>query len=288
MIRFRDIESFLRWRRASLPEGTTVGFVPTMGYLHEGHTRLMDIARPRCDALVVSNFVNPLQFGPHEDLDRYPRDPEGDAEKCERHGVDAILEARSLYPVGFQTEVRVGALGLRLCGAARPGHFSGVTTVVARLLGLVRPLFAVFGEKDYQQLLVVRRMVEDLAMNVEILSGPIVRDPDGLALSSRNRFLTADQRRRALSLPLVLRAMQDAETRDPRALEALGRSLLDVDALDYLEIVDTETLELAEDLNVPRRALVAARVGSTRLIDNVLIDRVLIDRVLIDDVPINP
>lgn len=271
MERFLRLSDFLGWR-ASIPERERVGFVPTMGFLHLGHTSLMELARTRCDRLVVSNFVNPLQFGPAEDLSRYPRDPEGDAQKCQEHGVDAILEAPDLYPPGFQTRVAVSGLTSHLCGASRPGHFEGVTTVVARLLGLVRPAFAVFGEKDYQQLLVVRQMTRDLALNVEILPGALVRDTDGLALSSRNRFLSPDDRARACSLSRALFRMRDSHLTIVDALLALGRGLLQVDSLDYLSVVDAETLQALDQVDRPCRAMVAARLGSTRLIDNVPLD----------------
>ena len=245
-----------------------MGFVPTMGFLHEGHLSLMRIARSNCDKLVVSIFVNPLQFGPEEDLDQYPRDEEGDAAKCEGVGVDVLFLPEQLYPDGHCTRVEVQGLTDRLCGASRPGHFEGVTTVVARLFGLVLPHVAVFGEKDYQQLAVIRRMTRDLALPVEVIGGPLVRDHDGLALSSRNAYLSADERRRALSLSAALRsiAQSDAPTLSDRI--AAARDMLEVDELDYLEVLDAETLEPLETLDRPARAFVAARVGKTRLIDN--------------------
>jgi pantoate--beta-alanine ligase len=169
--------------------GQRVGLVPTMGALHRGHLSLMERLRPLCDWLVVSIYVNPLQFGPTEDLSRYPRDPEGDAALCASAGVDAILMPPTLYPPGHRTRVTVSGLTEGLCGASRPGHFEGVTTVVARLFGLVLPHVAIFGEKDYQQLAVLRRMTADLALPIEVLGGALVRDHDGLALSSRNVYL---------------------------------------------------------------------------------------------------
>ncbi|HCH66207.1 MAG: pantoate--beta-alanine ligase, partial [Deltaproteobacteria bacterium] len=164
----------LEWRA----RGLRVGFVPTMGFLHRGHTSLMDRARALCDVLVVSIFVNPLQFGPNEDLDRYPRDPEGDAAKCAAHGTDLLFMPTALYPPGHTTRVAVGTLGEGLCGADRPTHFEGVTTVVARLFGIVQPHVSVFGEKDYQQLAIIRRMTRDLAIPVEVVGGALVRDHD--------------------------------------------------------------------------------------------------------------
>ena len=251
--------------------GERVGFVPTMGFLHAGHTSLMQLARPRCDWLVACIYVNPLQFGPTEDLDRYPRDPEGDAQKCAESGVDVLFMPATLYEADHSTTVRVGGLQDALCGAKRPGHFDGVTTVVARLFGLVQPNVAIFGEKDFQQLAVIRRMVRDLAMGVEVIGGPLVRDADGLALSSRNAYLSPEQRRRALSLRRALGTMAaaaQAGERRPEALLGLGRAEIEADTLDYLELRDPHSLApwLGENNNV--RAFVAAHYGTTRLIDN--------------------
>lgn len=268
-------EEMRAWSDACRSGSLTVGFVPTMGFLHDGHISLMKLLRPQVDRLVVSIFVNPLQFGPDEDLDRYPRDPEGDAEICRRAGVDALLIPHSpedFYPSGFSTSVSVHGLTDVLCGASRPGHFDGVTTVVARLFGVVGPTLAAFGEKDWQQLVVVRRMVEDLAIPVRLVPGPIVRDADGLALSSRNKYLSSDQRQRALSLSRALfemQALERAGEQDVSALVQRGRAILDVDRLDYLEVVDALTLRPLSRVDRPARALVAAFVGTTRLIDNI-------------------
>ncbi len=252
-------------------QGRRVGFVPTMGFLHPGHASLMRLARPLCDLLVVSVYVNPLQFGPGEDLDRYPRDPEGDAALCEEAGVDLLFMPPTLYAPGHASAVHVEGLTAGLCGASRPGHFDGVTTVVARLFGLLQPDLAVFGEKDYQQLAVVRRMAADLYPAVRVVGGPLIRDADGLALSSRNAYLSPQERQRALSLSAALRAMQaqagQGERRVPALIEA-GRALLEVDGLDYLEVVDPDSLAPLTRLDGPARALVAGRVGRTRLIDN--------------------
>ncbi len=256
-----------QWRKA----GLRIGFVPTMGYLHTGHTSLMDVARGACDRLVVSIFVNPLQFGPGEDLDRYPRDPEGDAAKCRAHGTDLLFIPPSLYPEDFSTEVRVSGLTTGLCGARRPGHFDGVTTVVARLFGMVKPDVAVFGEKDYQQLQVVRRMVRDLAMDIDVMGAPLVRDEDGLALSSRNAYLSLQERSRGLSLHRALNAMATAlagGTREVETLLSLGHGLLEADRVDYLSIVDADDLTPLVRIDRPARALVAGLFGQTRLIDN--------------------
>lgn len=249
-----------------------VGLVPTMGYLHPGHGSLMSLLRPHCDTLVVSVYVNPLQFGPNEDLARYPKDPEGDTRLCEQHGVDVLFMPTDLYPDGFSTSVSVHGLTDTLCGASRPGHFEGVATVCARLFGLTRASVATFGEKDFQQLAVLRRMVRDLALPVRIVPAPLVRDTDGVALSSRNKYLSPEERERAQSLHRALFAMRDAVEageRDPAALTALGRSLVVCDRLDYLEVMDAETLHPPERLSDrPARALVAAFYGKTRLIDN--------------------
>ena len=265
-------EAMAAWASERRFEGRRIGLVPTMGFLHEGHLSLMDILRPRVDDLVVSIFVNPLQFGPNEDLDRYPRDPEGDAAKCAAAGVDALFVPAKMYPPGFQTSVAVHEVTRGLDGAARPGHFEGVATVVARLFGLTRCDEACFGEKDWQQLTVIRRMVEDLALPVEIVPGPLIRDNDGLALSSRNKYLSPDDRRRALTLSRSLFAMAREELSgqsDVAVLLAKGTAALDVDRLDYLAIVDADTLEPLDRVDRPARALVAAYVGATRLIDNV-------------------
>jgi pantoate--beta-alanine ligase len=255
--------------RAWKAEGCRVGFVPTMGFLHRGHTSLMDLARSHCDRLVVSIFVNPLQFDDVTDLERYPIAPAADAEKCRAHGTDLLYVPSNFYPEGFSTAVSVGGLTERLCGATRPGHFDGVTTVVARLFGVVSPDVAVFGEKDYQQLQVIRSMVRDLGLAIEVLPGPLVRDEDGLALSSRNTRLSVKDRRRSLSLHQALLAMAQAVDRDVESLIALGKSILDVDRLDYLEVVDADTLLPLKEVEGKARGLVAAYVGETRLIDNV-------------------
>ncbi len=251
--------------------GERIGFVPTMGFLHRGHTSLLALARPRCDHLVVSIYVNPLQFGEGEDLDRYPRDPEGDAAACEAAGVDCLFMPADLYAPGHATRVRVEGLTSGLCGASRPTHFEGVTTVVARLFGLVQPDIAVFGEKDYQQLAVIRRMARDLAIPVDVVGGPLIRDDDGVALSSRNAYLDADQRRRARSISQTLSWLADAVAtgqRDVARLRDQAIHRLSVDALDYLEIVDPDSLEPLQRIDGPARALAAAYLGKTRLIDN--------------------
>lgn len=265
-------EAMSAWADERRGEGRRIGLVPTMGFLHDGHLSLMDLMRSRVDDLVVSIYVNPLQFGPTEDLDRYPRDPEGDLAKCASSGVDALFVPAVMYPHGFQTSVAVHEVTRGLDGAARPGHFEGVATVVARLFGITRCDEACFGEKDWQQLTVIRRMVQDLAMPVEVVAGPLIRDHDGLALSSRNKYLSAEDRRRALTLSRALFGMARSELSgqpDVAALIAQGKAALDVDRLDYLAIVDADTLEPLDVVDRPARGLVAAFVGATRLIDNV-------------------
>ncbi len=256
--------------------GGRVGFVPTMGALHAGHAALMRTARATVgpDAPVVASiFVNPMQFGPGEDLDRYPRTLEQDLERCAAEGVDLVFvpSVDEVYPGGDpQVSVDPGPLARVLEGASRPTHFHGVLTVVAKLFGLVRPDVAVFGEKDYQQLALIRRMVSDLCLGVDVVGTPTVREPDGLALSSRNAYLDADARESALALSGALFAARDAGGRGAEAALAEARAVLDAAPgveLDYLELTAPD-LGPAPDAG-DARLLVAARVGSTRLIDNV-------------------
>ncbi|MAF09016.1 pantoate--beta-alanine ligase [Candidatus Poribacteria bacterium] len=264
-----------RWRDADVE--ASVGLVPTMGFLHEGHLSLVRRARAENDRVLVSIFVNPTQFGPNEDLEDYPRDIGRDCALLAREGVDAVFmpSVEDMYPDGFATEVAVsGPLTERLCGASRPTHFAGVTTVVARLFGLTRPDRAYFGRKDAQQLAVIRRMAADLALPVEVVGCPIVREPDGLAMSSRNVYLSDAERAQALTLreSLLLAERRVTEgVRDPSAIrdETVGlfarRPLL---RLDYVELVHVETLEPAPTLAGPVLLALAAFVGRTRLIDN--------------------
>ena len=256
-----------------------LGFVPTMGALHAGHLSLVEEAVARADVTVVSVFVNPSQFGPGEDFDRYERDFEGDLEKLAACGVDYLFHpaAEEVYPDGFQTAVSVGELGDRLCGPARPGHFDGVATVVLKLFNMVRPDFAVFGRKDYQQLAIVRRMVRDFDMDVEIVGMPIKRESDGLAMSSRNAYLGAEQRTRAAAINRALREVArrfeegcvDCPTLLSAAREVLRAAK--INDIDYLEIADPETLEYRSAAARGDLVAVAARIGTTRLIDNILL-----------------
>lgn len=257
----------LGWRA----RGKKVGFVPTMGFLHKGHTTLIELMRQRCEILVVSIYVNPLQFAAGEDLSRYPRDFEGDRAKCQAAGCDVLFMPENLYPPDFRTTVDVSGLTSRWEGAARPTHFRGVATVVCRLFGLVQPTVAMFGEKDFQQFTVLKSMARDLAMGIEIVPGPLVRDHDGLALSSRNVYLSTEDRQRALSLHRALFAMRDSPSDIAAERVALGTSMLDSDGLDYLDIVDPDSLDPVSRIDRPLRAIATARYGKTRLLDNVAI-----------------
>lgn len=275
MITLDSATAMRAWADEQVAAGRRIGFVPTMGFLHDGHASLMRHIRADVDLLVVSIFVNPLQFGPDEDLERYPRDPEGDTALCEENGVDVLFMPPTLYPEGFSTTVAVTGLTDGLCGAARPDHFDGVTTVVARLFGVTRCHVACFGEKDYQQLAVIRRMVRDLALPVEVIGAPLLRAADGLAMSSRNTYLSADERARGLSLQRALKALvaaaQAGQTHVPTLL-ADARGLLQADRVDYFELVDAATLQPLVTLDRPARALVAGFFGATRLIDNMAVE----------------
>jgi pantoate--beta-alanine ligase len=270
----RTIAEYRAWRDAI--DGDA-GVVPTMGYLHEGHLSLVSAARAGNDAVAVSIFVNPTQFAPHEDLARYPRDEARDLALLEAEGVDAVFipTADEVYPDGYATYVTVERLTERLEGASRPTHFRGVTTVVAKLFNIMRPTRAYFGRKDAQQLAVIRRMVADLDMPVEIVAMPIVREADGLAMSSRNAYLSAEQRAAA---PVLRRALDEAERlyaageRDARALRDAMRRIIDAEPLaevDYVSIADAETLDELQRIEGPALVSLAARFGATRLIDNV-------------------
>jgi pantoate--beta-alanine ligase len=246
-----------------------------MGFLHQGHLSLIAEGIRRCRRVAVSIFVNPLQFGPHEDLARYPRDLTGDLEKCGHAGASFVFcpESGELYPPGFETQVEVPGLSADLCGAQRPGHFRGVATVVLKLFMLFDPQAAIFGEKDYQQLLVIRRMAQDLDLRVQVVGCPIVREADGLAMSSRNAYLTPPQREQALSLS---RALAEAQThfaagaRRPEEITGAAREVLaEAEAsAEYVELRDAHTLRPVDAAEPGQRILIAARVGATRLIDN--------------------
>jgi pantoate--beta-alanine ligase len=254
-----------------------VAVVMTMGALHDGHRANMRLARAAAEHVIVTIFVNPLQFGPNEDLDRYPRPFESDVKTCAEEGVDLVFTPTRevVYPDGEPlVRLTAGPLGDVLCGASRPGHFDGVLTVVAKLLHLTRPDVAFFGEKDAQQLALIRRMVRDLDFGVEIVGVPTVREPDGLALSSRNVYLSPDQRTAALALSRALRAGKDAAPQGPQAVREATQAVLDAEPglrLDYLALVDPDTLAPLDRSHERALLAVAAWVGSTRLIDNVTI-----------------
>ncbi|MBZ0273127.1 pantoate--beta-alanine ligase [bacterium] len=263
-------------------DGRTIAFVPTMGYLHDGHRALLAEARKRGDVLVMSVFVNPTQFAPTEDLKDYPRDFARDAIMAGEEGVDIIFHPspEAMYPTGFLTEVRVREMSGVLCGVSRPTHFAGVATVVCKLFNVVRPHIAVFGEKDYQQLQVIRRMVEDLDMDVEIKAWPTVREADGLAMSSRNVYLSAEERTQATALFRALRAAGDcvdSGERNANAILNLVRGVLDEatrGTLDYAELRRLPNLEPAGDRIVgPTLLALAMKFGRARLIDNIVLLR---------------
>jgi pantoate--beta-alanine ligase len=258
--------------------GRRVVLVPTMGYLHAGHLSLVRIAREAGDFVVMSIFVNPLQFGAGEDLDRYPRDLERDLELAREGGVDLVFapESREMYPHGEPWVRVVPTKGAdRLCGSTRPGHFEGVLTVVSKLFGIVRPDSAVFGQKDWQQLALIRRMVFDLEMGIEILAGPIVREADGLALSSRNVYLSAGERQRALSLSRGLAACHDLYEQGERNADAYRTTLQEVGGagveLEYAEVIHPDSMDRVERVERGCVCAIAARVGRTRLIDNLIL-----------------
>ena len=263
----------------SLRESGTLALVPTMGALHAGHIALVEAARGHADRVVATIFVNPLQFGAGEDLDRYPRRAAEDAAMLAAAGCDLLWlpGVTDIYPAGFSTSVRVAGLSERWEGAARPGHFDGVATVVARLLLAVRPDVALFGEKDFQQLAVIRRMVADLGLGQAIVGVPTVRDADGLALSSRNAYLSADERARAVALPRALEVAGQAIGDGGQAAEALAAARASLEAagfarIDYVALVDAATLEPLEEPRGAMRLIAAATLGTTRLIDNVAVE----------------
>ncbi len=273
------IEEMRAASRAGRQSGTRLGLVPTMGALHEGHLSLMRAARALCDAVAASIFVNPTQFGPNEDLAKYPRSFERDCDLLERERVDFLFapSVEEMYPAGAATWVTVEELSSRLDGRSRPSHFRGVTTVVSKLFHIVGPDVAFFGQKDAAQLAIIRRMVRDLNFPVEIVACPIVREPDGLAMSSRNAYLNPEQRRQALVLHRSLMHVQDlseaGEQNAAKLLEA-GRAEFSNEPtvrLDYFEIVNPQTLDPVEDVSAGALVAVAAYVGATRLIDNIVL-----------------
>jgi pantoate--beta-alanine ligase len=264
-------------------KGQKIAFVPTMGYFHDGHLSLMSYGRERGDCLVISIYVNPAQFGPGEDFERYPRDLERDKRLAEKVGVDIIFypENNDMYPSHFQTFVNVERVTQNLCGLSRPGHFKGVTTVCAKLFNIVKPHITIFGKKDFQQLTVIKRMVQDLNMDMEVIGMPTVREDDGLAMSSRNVYLKEKERESALSLSRSLKlakGMYDAGERNASIILAKVRTLIEGHPhtrIDYAEICNTTTLEDIEYLEGESVLALAVRVSSTRLIDNYVFGDVL-------------
>ena len=259
--------------------GEVIALVPTMGFLHQGHLELMRVGRRHSDKLVISIFVNPTQFGPGEDLDQYPRDREGDLEKARDVGVDLVFMPRpdDIYQEGFQTRVQVEDLPRHLCGLSRPGHFDGVATVVAKLFNITKPHIAVFGQKDFQQLAVISRMVMDLNMDIRIIGVPTVREPDGLAMSSRNSYLSPEERKSALSLKksmdLALDLFRGGENSSGAIIDAVRSLILShpFTEIDYVEICDPVTLDSVDEPGEGDLLALAVRVGKTRLIDNCLL-----------------
>lgn len=262
-----------QWKK----EGKSIGFVPTMGYLHKGHLSLVRESKKRTDVTVVSIFVNPAQFGPNEDFKKYPRDLEKDSVYLEKGGVDCLFypDAAEIYPPGYRTYVEVRGLQDRLCGRSRPGHFQGVATVVLKLFDIVGPGFAFFGAKDAQQVLIIAKMAADLDLDIEVVTCPLVRDPDGLALSSRNIFLSPEERTAALVLSISLRWAERAVAageRDAAKVIAGIRAAIDTEQLarvDYVEAVDPVNLEPLAEIRGDVLIALAVFIGSTRLIDNI-------------------
>ena len=279
MIVFRTKAELARFAAETRRAGKVIGLVPTMGYLHAGHMSLVDTARSRADVVIVTLFVNPTQFGPNEDLDRYPRDFERDRKMCEEHGVDVLFapEASEMYAPGSSTWIEETDLARPLCGASRPGFYRGVTTVVGKLFHLAQPDFACFGLKDAQQCFVIERMVRDLDFQVKIVPCPLVRDADGLALSSRNRYLSADERSRALSIHRALlegrRALETQGAKDVSGICAKAAAAITAAGgrVDYVEALDRATLKAPAAGTREVLLAAAAFFGTTRLIDNELV-----------------
>jgi pantoate--beta-alanine ligase len=274
-----DVQQMQQAIGALKREGKRISFVPTMGFLHEGHASLLREGRKRGDVLVLSIFVNPAQFGPNEDLDSYPRNLDGDCSIAESCGVDLVFapSASGMYPPGFQTTVSLGPLTEPLCGASRPGHFNGVAVVVTKLFGIVQPDCALFGKKDFQQLAVIRQMTADLNLPVEIVGMPIVREPDGLAMSSRNSYLSPEERQQALCLHrAILKVRELFKNGESSVDRLLGEARMIITAvpgavIDYLELRDGITLRPAEQASSGTLLALAVKVGATRLIDNTVL-----------------
>ena len=270
------VEQMQRLSESYRRAGDTIALVPTMGFLHEGHLELMQVGKRYADKLIISIFVNPTQFGPSEDYGRYPRDTEGDLKKARDAGVDVVFmpSVEEMYPEGFQTKIHLEKVTRHLCGISRPLHFDGVTTVVAKLFNITKPHFAIFGEKDYQQMIVISRMVTDLNMAIEVVGIPTVREKDGLAMSSRNKYLNPEERKSALcltkSMDLAGQMLRDGE-KDAGVIKEAIESLINnhpFTDIDYVILGHPTTLEDLETLGDENLLALAVRVGKTRLIDN--------------------
>lgn len=281
MVILTTIEKTREFIQGAKAEGKSIGLVPTMGYFHGGHLSLMTRARDENDIVVVSLFVNPTQFGPTEDFQEYPRDLERDARMAEEVGVDLLFcpSSEEMYPANYQTYVDVQELSQGLCGTSRPGHFRGVATVVLKLFNIVQPTRAYFGQKDYQQLKVIERMVKDLNVPVEIIGMPIVRESDGVAMSSRNTYLTPEERQAARVLSMSLRYAQEllddgvihASELSRKIEEFISREPLAL--IDYVAVINPDTLEYLHVVEDKALVALAVRIGKTRLIDNAIISR---------------
>lgn len=278
-VSMRVIETIDEMRQFRLKLTEPVGLVPTMGFLHEGHLTLVRQARIENSSVVVSIFVNPIQFGPQEDFRQYPRDPERDLALLEKEKTDIVFmpSTAEMYPPQFSSWVEVSKVTERLEGASRPGHFRGVATVVAKLFNIVQPTGAYFGQKDAQQLVVIKRMVADLNMNLEIVAVPTVREPDGLAMSSRNIYLNPEERQAATVLYRALNLAQQLYSQGETDAERLRQEMTDLIQkeplanIDYISIADPETLEELNEVNIPTLVSLAVRIGKTRLIDNMVL-----------------
>ena len=279
MIVIRTIKEMQAFSEAARLQGKKIAFVPTMGFLHAGHLQLIRQARTMGDILIVSIFVNPIQFGPTEDFKQYPRDWDRDAQLCDSGGTDVIFAptAEEMYPEGFQTAVSVPLLSQNLCGISRPVHFQGVATVVAKLFNCTMPHVALFGEKDFQQLAVIKRMVRDLDFVIQIIGVPTVREADGLAMSSRNTYLSTQERQSALSLSRSLFKAQElfkSGERNARVLIDSARTIIareEAAIIDYIKICDIETLQDVDTIAKPAVMALAVKIGKARLIDNVVL-----------------
>ncbi len=268
------------WSTSKKRDGKTISFVPTMGYLHQGHVSLLEKGKPLCDELVLSIFVNPTQFAPNEDLDAYPRDIENDLNLARKAGVTAVFLPNNteMYGENYQTRVALDHLPNYLCGKSRPVHFGGVATVVTKLFNIVMPDVAVFGKKDYQQLQVIRQLVQDLDFNIEIIGGDIIRESDGLAMSSRNAYLTEEQRESALCLSRAVKMAKEKVAQGQTSAKALVKEMevfihsFDHTKVDYIEFCDPVTLEPVDEVQKTTVLALAVQVGKSRLIDNALIE----------------